>query len=92
MSRYDDVHIVRKKNGDGRKQLSTKILKKVPKTSNDLFILTQAGDRLDLLADQFYGNSELWWYIAQTNSISTMNLEPGTSLRIAPLFKAVSGR
>ena len=27
------------------------------------------GDRLDLLANRYYGNAELWWIIAQANGI-----------------------
>ena len=34
---------------------------------NDKYVLTLAGDRLDLMANQFYKDSRLWWIIAQSN-------------------------
>ena len=35
------------------------------------------------LAFEFYNDSSLWWFIAQTNNLSTMNVPKGTSLRIS---------
>ena len=90
MSRYHNNRIVRKKN-TRKKQLDTTTYPKIPKTTNDIFVLSQVGDRLDILAHQFYGTTELWWYIANANNIHTMNLEPGTSLRIPPLTHASKG-
>ena len=55
---------------------------KVPETNSDVFVTTQYGDRLDKLAFEFYGDSSLWWFLARVNNINTMNIEPGTSLRI----------
>tara|TARA_R110001592_G_scaffold4729_2_gene26435 strand:+ start:6493 stop:6798 length:306 start_codon:yes stop_codon:yes gene_type:complete len=34
---------------------------------NDTYVITIIGDRLDLMADQFYGDVRLWWIIAQAN-------------------------
>ena len=53
---------------------------------DDVYIITKDGDRLDLLAEQFYKDTELWWVI----SISNINkikrdsffIEPGTQIRI----------
>tara|TARA_Y100000592_G_C5479365_1_gene324377 strand:+ start:369 stop:689 length:321 start_codon:yes stop_codon:yes gene_type:complete len=36
-------------------------------TINDLYIVTTVGDRLDLLANRFYGDTQLWWVIAMAN-------------------------
>ena len=60
----------------------TTIYDKIPETNEDIYVISTDGDRLDILAYQFYGDSSMWWYIAQANHINTMNLEPGTSLRI----------
>jgi nucleoid-associated protein YgaU len=54
----------------------------VPETDNDIFVITQLGDRLDQLAEQFYKDSSLWWYIAQANGLTSLRVESGTSLRI----------
>ena len=39
----------------------------IPLSINDLYIITVVGDRLDLMADQFYNDPRLWWLIAQAN-------------------------
>ena len=61
----------------------TTLYGKIPDSDGDLFVIAQDGDRLDNLAFQFYGDPTLWWFIAQTNNISTMNVPKGTSLRIS---------
>ena len=43
---------------------------KYPKISvsvDDIYATTLVGDRLDLIADQFYNNVDLWWIIATAN-------------------------
>ena len=47
-----------------------------------MFFIAQQGDRLDLLAQRFYKDASLWWYIARANNLKTMNVPAGTSLRI----------
>jgi phage tail protein X len=45
------------------------------------------GDRIDLLAAQYYGDVTLWWRICDANPevIDWMWLSPGTMLRIPDL-------
>jgi len=42
------------------------------------------GDRLDLLAFDFYGDTSYWWVIASANALpgDSLYLEPGMQLRI----------
>jgi len=54
----------------------------IPKSDGDIYVITQMGDRLDLLAHQFYGDVGLWWYIAKANNLTFMTIPTGTSLRI----------
>ena len=61
----------------------TTLYGKVLERNSDIYVITQVGDRLDNLAFQFYGDPSLWWFIAQTNNIKTMNVPSGTSLRIS---------
>jgi len=85
MGRYDDTSIIRRNTTDRKqsvKALTTTIYKQIPKRDSDVYLITQRGDRLDLLASQYYKDTTLWWYIAQANDIMTMNLEPGISIRI----------
>ena len=65
---------------------------KVPVKDSDIFIITQEGDRLDLLANQFYSDPSLWWFIANVNNISTNNVPQGTSLRIPVTTEFASGK
>jgi len=60
----------------------TTIYSSIPKTSSDIYVITQYGDRLDLLANQFYGDVNLWWYIAKANNLKFMTIPVGTRLRI----------
>ena len=56
----------------------------IPLRDDDIYVATETGDRLDTLANQFYGNSELWWVIATYNNLTDIDikLEPGLQLRI----------
>ena len=81
MSRYKNTKLNRDTKSN---QISyrTSIYKEVPESNNDIYVITQTGDRLDHLAQQFYGDQSLWWFIANANNLSTMNIPAGTSLRI----------
>ena len=39
----------------------------IPLSENDIYVLTDFGDRLDLLANQFYNDVTLYWIIAAAN-------------------------
>jgi hypothetical protein len=80
--RYNIKNI--KRLADGKKVLKTTIPKPIVKRDDDIYIITQETDRLDLLANQFYGDSSLWWIIAQANNINGVNigLDGGIQLRI----------
>ena len=58
----------------------------IPLSINDLYVVTTEGDRLDLLADQFYQDVDMWWIIATANTDivkrDSFNLKPGTEIRI----------
>lgn len=69
---------------DGRVVYRTKIYPNIPLRDDDIYIVTQGGDRLDTLANQFYGDSSLWWIISTANNIhdALFAFEDGTILRI----------
>ena len=58
----------------------------IPLSINDLYVTTNDGDRLDLLANQFYQDVDMWWIIATANpgvvKRDTFNLKPGLQIRI----------
>lgn len=81
-SRYQKITV--KKLNDGREVYGSKIYPKIPKSDSDIYAVTQGGDRLDTLANDFYGDSSLWWIIASANNIhdAPFALPDGTVLRI----------
>jgi nucleoid-associated protein YgaU len=58
----------------------------IPLSINDIYVITTSGDRLDLLANQFYKDTRLWWIIANANPEivrrDSFNLKPGLEVRI----------
>ena len=82
MSRYNRTRI-RSSFGEKPKSYKTTIYKKVEETDDDIYVITQAGDRLDTIAHQFYGDSHLWWFIAKVNNLNSMNVPVGIRLRIS---------
>jgi len=58
----------------------------IPLSVNDIYAITTLGDRLDLLAQQFYGDTSLYWVIAIANpdkvGFSTLFIDEGTEIRI----------
>ena len=55
-------------------------------SSQDIYIQITSPERLDLLADQFYGDATLWWIIATTNGLGkgTLFTPEGITIRIPP--------
>ena len=88
MSRYENTNIIRNKIRGKNKNIKTSLTyatttySNIPERNDDFFVIATEGDRCDNLAFQYYGDSRLWWYIAQANNLNTMNIPEGTELRI----------
>jgi len=86
MGRYSRIPVISNpQNNKGAKFYSTVFYPKVPLSENDIYVLTGEGDRLDLLADQFYGDPRLWWVISSANNSLNQGsyyAEPGVQIRI----------
>jgi hypothetical protein len=58
----------------------------IPLSIDDVYIITTSGDRLDLLANQFYNDVKLWWVIATANRDilrrDSLGIKPGLEIRI----------
>ena len=57
----------------------------IPRSNNDIYVFTTIGDRYDTLAQQYYGDSSLWWVIANANGkLDKGSLTPkvGSQVRI----------
>ncbi len=82
MSRYDSIQKVTPKE---TLRLLTTSYPRIPFTSDDFYVITTGGDRFDLLANEYYGNSDYWWVIAVANPhVSRKNfvINQGVQLRI----------
>jgi hypothetical protein len=82
-SRYTYTNIL-KTNETKKDYLESTIYPKIKPNDNDLYVISTQGDRLDLLANLYYGNRNLWWIIAVANNLNdaSLSIEPGKQLRI----------
>tara|TARA_B100001094_G_scaffold325492_1_gene379930 strand:- start:357 stop:659 length:303 start_codon:yes stop_codon:yes gene_type:complete len=67
MNRYENTIVKRRENGD--RVYSYTLYPKIPIKNSDVFITPTYGDRLDVLANEYYDDTSLWWIIAQANGI-----------------------
>lgn len=107
-SRYENSNIVvnsRKIEPDGNvrnvRRLETTLYPEFDSfLSEDTYVLSQEGDRLDILAKEFYGNEVFWHVIAKANGIGhgTLIVPPGIIIRIpyyddyAPISSLIRNR
>lgn len=78
-------------DSDGRKVYRPLIYPDIPMSNYDLYVMSEAGDRLDTLANEYYKDPTLWWIIASANNIHTapLGLREGTILRIPADYSSV---
>jgi phage tail protein X len=65
MNRYKFSKV--KKDSLGTKYFRNVIYPQIPETLNDIYVETEYGDRVDVLAYQFYSDPSLWWIITTAN-------------------------
>jgi hypothetical protein len=81
--RYDKNTL--KFTSSGKRYYKGKIYPNIPFSETDVYVITTIGDRLDLIAYDYYNDAELWWIISIANNNITkgsMFPIPGTQLRI----------
>ena len=90
MKRYAKIKIEKNIN-ENVGTLGTRYYKNVsyptiPESENDIWVITEFGDRLDLLANQFYNDVSLYWVIAAANpnyvNFGSLFIKEGTQIRI----------
>ena len=79
MSRY---RYTKKQKINKKDYYTTTVYKKIIEKNTDSYFIAVEGDRCDNLANRFYGDSQLWWFIARANNLTSNNIPAGTSLRI----------
>ena len=78
--RYDKIR--NEINSDGYWRKETTYYLEIPLDNNDIYLMTQWGDRFDLLSNQYYGTPHYWWYIAKANGMNFNSIPEGTTIRI----------
>jgi len=88
--RYQNIRTT-KNSQEGNQFYSNNVYPDIPLTNEDSYVITVLGDRLDLLAFDFYGDTSYWWVIASANSLSgdSLYLEPGAQIRIPANLSSV---
>lgn len=57
----------------------------IPLSPSDIYVISQKGDRFDILAEQYYSNPQHWWVISLANEDLPQNslfLPEGHQIRI----------
>ena len=79
MARYDNIDKIKDENIT---RIGTSYLPKVKEQNSAVLLIATEGDRCDHLAQEYYGDVNLWWYIASVNNLKSNNIEAGTQLRV----------
>jgi|TARA_A100001515_G_C4404623_1_gene154982 hypothetical protein len=84
MNRYKDVIEMRLDRKRNRKRRNSSIIPKINSTTEDIYIIGREGDRLDMLAFEYYEDESLWWVLAEANKLGKGNFDvpPGMRVRI----------
>lgn len=81
-NRYQPIPII--KSPSGKRYYVNNIYPDIPVSESDIYIIPTIGDRLDLLAYDYYKDTSLYWIIASANALPGDSLVPpiGKQLRI----------
>lgn len=92
MGRYDKQRI--KKTHNGTRVFNTTIYPKIERKFGDTYVIAAEYDRLDTIAQQFYGDPSLWWVIAEANGLGkgTLRITAGLQLWIPKNPKSITGK
>lgn len=92
VSRYNSGDTIQR--NDGKRVYRSKIYSNIPKRDDDLYIVTQTGDRLDSISNEYYGDPSYWWIIASANNIhdATFSISDGTILRLPKNYNQISAQ
>ena len=67
MNRYSVAKVIKTFDNPIRRFTTVKYPSILP-SSLDIYVYTTQGDRFDVLAQQYYGDSSLWWVISIANT------------------------
>ena len=79
-----------KKSKEGFRTYTTTYYPNIPISDSDTFILAKEGSRLDSLANEYYGDTKLWWVLAKSNGIrGKIALKAGELIRIPGIITKI---
>jgi|TARA_R100000030_G_scaffold100958_1_gene95480 hypothetical protein len=83
MSRYKDT-IVKIDKETGNRVYGVTLYPPIPVQDGDQFIYPTDGDRFENVAQRYYGDSTLWWIIAEANKLRNggFALDPTVEIRV----------
>jgi len=90
MGRYSNIGIIKNSNENvgniGNLYYKPNFYPTIQENESDIWVITNFGDRLDLLANQFYNDFSLYWIIACANpdkiNFGSLYIIEGTQIRI----------
>lgn len=65
MDRYRNT--LKRRSQDGKRYYRNSVYPSIPESLDDIYVMTEYGDRVDILANQFYNDPSLWWIITIAN-------------------------
>lgn len=71
MARYSGIPVITTPNNPKRRYINVKY-PEITRDFSDIYVYTTKGDRYDLLALSYYGDTQLWWIIARANTNNTI--------------------
>jgi phage tail protein X len=90
MNRYRGIPIT--KETSGKQAYVTSRYPEIPLSENDIYVYTTQGDRYDVLALNYYGDSSLWWVISIANpnvGLNSLVIPQGIQIRIPSNYTQV---
>jgi phage tail protein X len=83
-SRYATATITTAVGPDGETRQEMRIASPKARIINYTYYRVVDGERVDVIANDFYGNAQLWWKIADANPdiLDWLELDAGTILRV----------
>ena len=82
MNRYQNIPETKYNN---KRAYKTVRYPEIPFHEEDTYVIVSEGTRFDILAQQYYGDSSLWWVISIANRTLLQNSlipTPGSQIRI----------
>ena len=90
-SRYNNIPTLVE---NGTQYRSSTVYKAPLESTEDYYVISSIGDRFDILAQEYYRDSKLWYIIASANPTvrrDTLSIEPGVQIRIPlPLSRVLA--